>query len=197
MGKINSGRYTSKKEVITNTAASLFILKGFKGSSMRDLAESIGVEAPSLYNHITSKSAILQEICFKVANLFTMNLDKVDTEDSSLLQKMEKILRFHIRMMVEEFEIVHISDHEWKHLSEPYLSNFKNQRKNYRARLARIVQEGINTKEIIALNPYVTVLTMLSAVGGIEVWHRSPKTVNATTIEENMVSIFIRGIQQK
>ena len=42
----------------------MFKDKGFAASSMRDLAETVGIEAASLYNHIKSKSEILQEIIF-------------------------------------------------------------------------------------------------------------------------------------
>ena len=64
-------------------------------------------------------------------------------------------------MMIDEYESVYISDHEWKHLPEPFLSDFKNQRRNYRSRLAAILQKGIDEKEICAVNPYVAVLTIL------------------------------------
>ena len=196
MGKIIPGRYGTKKDVITKKATRLFKEKGFSATTMRDLAEAIGIEAPSLYNHISGKSEILQEICYKVANLFTSNLDNVGAGQQSILNKIEQIVRFHIRMMLDEYESVYISDHEWKHLSEPYLSNFKNQRRNYRSKLAEMIQEGITRKEIKNIDPYIAVLTILSAIGGIEMWHRSKKDVDANTLEENIITILIGGIQE-
>ena len=197
MGRIIPGRYGTKKDVITKKASRLFKEKGFSATSMRDLAEAIGIEAPSLYNHISSKTEILQEICFKVANLFTSHLNEVETGSETVLYKIEKIIRFHIRMMLDEYESVYLSDHEWKHLIEPYLSNFKNQRRSYRARLSAIILEGIENGEIKNIDPYIAVLTMLSAIGGIEMWHRSKKNVDAKTLEENIVCIFIDGIRKQ
>ena len=56
-------RKSSKREVILIKAATMFKDKGFAASSMRDLAETVGIEAASLYNHIKSKSEILVS-CF-------------------------------------------------------------------------------------------------------------------------------------
>ncbi|RYF93648.1 MAG: TetR/AcrR family transcriptional regulator, partial [Chitinophagaceae bacterium] len=70
MSKIKSHKNGTRKDVIIAKAARLFREKGYSASSMRDLAEEVGVEAASLYNHISSKAEILQEICFKVANKF-------------------------------------------------------------------------------------------------------------------------------
>ena len=78
MAKIIPGKNGSKKEVIIHKAATLFRKKGFAATSMRDIAASIGVEAPSLYNHIESKNAILKEVCFRVAQLFMNNLKGVE-----------------------------------------------------------------------------------------------------------------------
>ena len=69
--------------------------KGFVGSSMREIADSIGVEASSLYNHIGSKSEIPQSICFKVANDFNQHLDEVTRSDGNTLVKLENLIRFH------------------------------------------------------------------------------------------------------
>ena len=194
MAKIAAGKHGSKKEFIAKKAARLFKEKGYSATSMRDLADAIGVEAPSLYNHISGKKEILQEICFNVANLFTDHMDAVEKSEGEALEKIEKIIRFHIKMMFDEYESVYLSDHEWKHLPEPYLSNFKNQRRNYRLRLAGIIKSGMDANKIANLEPYTAVLTILSAVGGIESWQRSKKSVDAKVLEENMVKILIGGL---
>jgi len=163
---------------------------------MRDLAEHVGVEAASLYNHIQSKSEILQAICFRVANEFISHLDAVQSSSECILKKMEMIIRFHIRMMMDQYEYVYISDHEWRHLPEPYLSNFLNQRRNYRKSLADLIEQGISRGEIKQIEPYVAVLTFLSAISGIESWQRSRKSVSAEVLENNMVRYLIEGLKK-
>lgn len=197
MGKIIAGKNNSKKDVITQKASALFREKGFTATSMRDIAGSIGVEAPSLYNHIESKNEILKDICFRIAKSFTDYLREVELSSASNLTKIENIIRFHISMMIEEYENVYIADHEWKHLPEPFLNDFKNQRKSYRSRLAAILQKGIEKKEIRMVNSYVSVLTILSAINGIEGWQKSGKKVDAKLLEENMIKILIEGLKNK
>ena len=196
MAKIQSRRNSTKKEVIIEKASKLFREKGFGAASMRDLAEHVGVEAASLYNHIQSKSEILQTICFKVANEFMTNLDALETSPQPTLKKMEAIIRLHIRMMLDRYEFVYISDHEWRHLPEPYLSNFLNQRRNYRKRLGDIIEEGIARGEIKPIDPYTAVLVILSAISGIDSWQRSRKTTSAEALESNMVKYLIEGLKK-
>ena len=68
----------SKKNLILKKAAAMFREKGFSATSMRDLAETIGIEAASLYNHIRSKNEILEAICFEVANRFNTHLETIE-----------------------------------------------------------------------------------------------------------------------
>src|SRR6201992_1141688 len=143
MAKIQSKKNSTRKEVIIEKASKLFREKGFVAASMRDLAEHVGVEAASLHNHIQSKAEILQTICFKVANEFMTNLEQVESSNQTTIRKMEAIIRLHIRMMLDQYEYIYIADHEWRHLPEPYLQNFLNQRRNYRKRLGDINEDGI------------------------------------------------------
>ncbi|MDR3716135.1 MAG: TetR/AcrR family transcriptional regulator [Puia sp.] len=197
MAKIQSKKNSTKKEVILEKASKLFREKGFGAASMRDLAEHVGVEAASLYNHIQSKSEILQAICFKVANEFISHLEVVEASSQPTLKKMETIIRLHIRMMLDQYEYVYISDHEWRHLPEPYLSNFLNQRRSYRKRLADIIEQGIQRGEMKNIEPYVAVLTILSAVSGIDSWQRSRKSISAEVLEGNMVTFLIEGLKKQ
>src|SRR5215831_6308733 len=177
MSKTKRNRNGTRKEVIISKAAKLFREKGFSASSMRDLAEHVGVEAASLYNHISSKAEILQEICFRVATRFIQHIEEVDAKDFNSIKKIEAILRFHIREMVENYEEVYVSDREWKHLTEPYLANMQGQRRAYRQRIASIIQKGIDNKEIKPIDAPTAVLIMLHAISGIESWHRSKKKI--------------------
>ena len=190
-GKKNSPR----KEVILEKAAHLFRKNGFNATSMRDLAENVGVEAASLYNHINSKAELLQEICFKIANKFTDHMDEVMASDQTAIAKIEAILRFHIRQMIHNFEEVYVSDREWKHLTDPYLSNFKSQRRTHRQRIASIIEEGIKKEEIKKIDAPTAVLILLHAVSGIESWHRSRQKISGELLEQNMILILIEGLK--
>jgi AcrR family transcriptional regulator len=125
MARIKTDSHTSRREVIIAKAALLFREKGFKAASMRDLAESVGVEAASLYNHIKSKTELLHELCFGVANRFMQKIEEVEQEKIPAAEKIEKILRFHIHEMIHHYEEVYVSDREWKHLLDPIYLIFK------------------------------------------------------------------------
>lgn len=187
----------SKKELILRRAAAMFREKGFAATSMRDLAEMVGIEAASLYNHIRSKNEILEAICFDVANIFNTHLEEVESSGKASIARIEDLLRFHIRQMIENYEEVYVSDREWKHLEEPYLSNFQSQRRNYRKKFAAIIEEGIERNEIRKIDAPTAVLIILHAVSGIESWHRSKAKISAAELEDNMLKIMIDGLRKQ
>ncbi len=195
MARIKIEKNSSRKEVIVSKAASLFREKGFKAASMRDLAEAVGVEAASLYNHIKSKTELLHEICFGVANRFMHHMDVVESKKTNSIAKVEELVRFHINEMVNHYEEVYVSDREWKHLSDPYLSNFQNQRRMYRKRFAAIIETGISNKEIKSIDAPTAVLIILHAISGIESWHRSTQKINAEELTNNMITILVGGLK--
>jgi AcrR family transcriptional regulator len=197
MARIQTEKDVSRKEVILKAAAKLFREKGYKAASMRDLAVKVGVEAASLYNHIRSKAELLHDICFDVANIFFEHIASVEASDATALGKLETLLRFHIQQMLDNYEEVSVSDREWRYLAEPYLSNYQNQRRSYRRRLAAIVQQGIEQGQINKIDASTAVLIIMHAVGGIESWHRSTHKVSGEELQENMLTILIEGLKKR
>lgn len=186
----------SKKGLILQRAATMFRERGFAASSMRDLAETVGIEAASLYNHIRSKNEILEAICFEVANLFNEKLQEVESNRQSSINKIESILRFHVEQMIDNYEKVMVSDREWRHLDEPFRANFQSQRRSYRKRFAAIIEEGITKGEIRRIDAPTAVLVMLHAVNGIESWHRSKAKISAEELSNHMIRILIDGLRK-
>jgi len=194
MAKILASKNGTKKDAITQKAAGLFRKKGFASTSMRELAESIGVEASSLYNHIGSKNELLQTLCFKVANDFTVSLTEIEKKGISTVLKLQEVIRFHIEMMLNNHDEVYVANHEWKQLQEPFLSNFLLQRNSYEGRLVEIIKTGIKKKELKNIHPNIAVLTILSAVRSVEFWQRKKNNINSKELESNIIDHLINGL---
>ena len=52
----------NRKEEIIYATLELASLNGLKSVSMSQIAEKVGIKAPSLYNHFTSKDEIIREM---------------------------------------------------------------------------------------------------------------------------------------
>jgi AcrR family transcriptional regulator len=197
MARIRNKKNETRKEVITAAAARLFREKGYSATGMRDLAGEVGVEAASLYNHIRSKAELLQEICFRTANLFTAQLNELENDVRlTSLEKVESILRSHIRMWVKCPDDMLVMNNEARYLDEPYLSTFLNERRLYVRRLEAIMEDGVRKGEIRPMETYTAVLTLMSVVRGIEFWHRTKKNISAESLEENMVTHYTEGLRK-
>ena len=196
MSKIRATKTTSITGIICKKAAALFRTNGFKNSSMRMLALTLGVEAPSLYNHIGSKSEMLQHICSQVAVDFNAHMQSLEEEDLPALIKIEKIIRFHVKMMLKHFDEVYVANHEWRYLDAADLTEFLQQRKRYETAMVHIVKNGIHNGEIANIHPQIVVLTILSALRGLEFWEKYKQHLHTRTLENNIVQLLLKGIKR-
>jgi len=194
MAKIKTEINGSIKEMILTNAAELFRKKGFAAASVRELAESLGIEAPSLYNHIGSKAELLQEICFDVAKDYTMHMDEVLISKKNAAQKTADIIRFHVRKLSTDFDKVFVSEHEWKRLPQKNLEEFLAQRKLYEKNMIDILKDGIEKKLFKNILPSIVVLAILSAVRGLELRQRHKNEFTIEELEETMVEHLLHGI---
>jgi AcrR family transcriptional regulator len=194
MAKIKVETNSTIKDIILTNAAELFRKKGFAAASMRELAESLGIEAPSLYNHIGSKAELLQEICFEVAKDYTAHMAEVINSQKDAIERTAEIIRFHVRKLSTDFDKVFVSEHEWKRLPQKHLETFLAQRKVYETNMIEIIQEGIEKKLFKNLLPSIAVLAILSAVRGLELRQRHKNEFTVEELEDTMVQHLLHGI---
>lgn len=194
MSKIKTNGKQSSKEIISKKAAVLFRTHGYNSCTMRQLAESMDIEAPSLYNHIGSKSELLESICFSVADEYNVHIDSLEEMKMTGVEKIENLIRFHIRIMIRLYNEVYVANHEWKQLPNPHLSNFLQQRRQYENKMVLIFTSAIRKKEILPIEPYVAVLTVLSAVRGVETWQRHKKGITPQQLEDDMTQHLLNGL---
>ncbi|RYG50352.1 MAG: TetR/AcrR family transcriptional regulator, partial [Chitinophagaceae bacterium] len=192
--KIKALDKNGRKGIIAKKAAHLFRKKGYPNASMRELAESLHIEAPSLYNHFTSKGEILEMICAGVALGYVKNINEIAGSTKSYALQLESLIRYHIRIMISEFDEQYVAGHEWKHLPPAAFKSYLEERKNYEKKMTSIIEAGIKRNEFVKVDAGVAVLTILSAVRGLEAWHRNKKSVSGTILENDMTKLLLNGL---
>ncbi len=186
-----------KRELILAEAAKLFKDRGYSGTSMRDLAGQVGMEAASMYNHIKSKDELLDIICFRISDTYISHLAAIEATAASYGDKIRALVRLHVRLMVEDGAAVSVANHDWKYLPEPRLMQFKQARKAYEKGFASLIEAGIAAGEFRPVNASVALFTVLSAVRWVELWYRPGRGLSAEELEANIITVLLGGLEQK
>lgn len=66
------------KKIILKKALELFSERGYDSVSVGEIAQKVGIKAPSLYNHYKSKEEIFQAIVSDTAERYEKGTDKID-----------------------------------------------------------------------------------------------------------------------
>jgi AcrR family transcriptional regulator len=184
----------SKKQIIYEAAARLFRDKGYRATSMRDLAKAVNLKASSLYNHIRSKEEILQGICFENAQRFLAGMSKVEAMPTSTPEKVKSLIQLHISIATEDLTSVTAFNDEWRHLSEPLLSEFLQLRKDYERRFKIIIDKGIAEGDFRELDSSILLYTLFSSIRWVYDWYKPNKSVDLDKLEAEISEFLMRGM---
>lgn len=188
----------SRKEQVIRQAAELFKEKGYAASSMRDLAQRLGIEAASLYSHIKSKEEILHTLCFDLAKEFIASLEKVEKEEVSASEKLRKGIIGHIEVMSRDLTSSAVFMNEHRHLSQPYLRDFLILRINYINRFKKIIEKGIHTNEFNGnIDKKLAVMTLFSSLNWMPNWYDPLGIIEPEVLGHQLADMLINGLKQK
>ena len=187
----------SRKEQVIRKAAELFREYGYAATSMRDLANALGIEAASLYSHIKSKEEILQSLCFGMADLFRDSLNKVEAMDISFSEKLRRGITGHIQVMAKDLIASAVFMNEHRHLSQPYLRDFLLLRINYINRFKKIIEGGIASDEFRKIDTKLAVMTLFSSLNWMPNWYDPSGIINPSDLGNQLADMLIDGLKNK
>jgi len=189
-----SMKNVSRKEEIITIAAHLFKEKGYNAVSMRDIAKAMDIKAASLYNHINGKQEILSTIVLTVAEEFTNGMQKLVTENSASIQKIEEVIKMHIDITVNNAEGLAALNNDWMHLENEDLSAFIKMREDYENNFRLIIKQGIDSEELKPNHPEVILFSILSTLRTLYLWYQKRGKLDVNILKKDMVEVLLKGI---
>lgn len=184
----------SRLDEILETATNLFKSKGYVGTSMRDLADAVGMEAGSLYSHVDSKDELLQHICFTIAGRFNKEIDLVlSVTNCSTSEKLESAINGHVKVITEDINATSVFWNEWKYLPEPHHSELSKLQVVYEHKFRSILDEGVNSGEFKIADTTFTTMGILSSLNGLQKWRTY--SMPPEDLGSAFAALFITGIK--
>ena len=186
----------STKETIQKCAARSFRKKGYLATSMRNIAEEAGIQAPSIYNHFKKKHVILEELLMGIAQEFTKNMKDIKSSSISALEKMEKVIELHVRLTVEHTDAIALVTSEWIHLEEPALKKYTRLRNKYEKDFKTIIEEGKKKKEFQEVDTDLAMFSILSTLRWLYSWYSKNKSSNPEELKVQMIRCLLDGLKK-
>jgi len=185
---------TTRKEEIVQTAEILFKKKGYSAVTMRDIAQAMGIKAASLYNHIQSKQEILSDIIMKIGEEFTEGMTRiVAMETATSIEKLERIIKLHVKITVENPSRMATMNNDWMHLEEK-LEYYLQLRRDYEESFRQILKQGIEKGEIKAVNPEIILFSILSTLRSLYLWIPKKEEIIKEDLLGKLSQVLLTGI---
>ncbi len=184
----------NRKQVIYQRAAELFKHKGYSATSMRDLAEAVGIEPSSLYSHIASKRELLTKICMDTALRFTSGLQHIVDTVSDPVEQLRQVIDLHVAVARDSPSSVTVFTDEWRHLDLADLQTFEDQRRSYQRAVKAIIVRGLEHGLFTDIDPRTTTKTLLTGLRWIHVWQGEGKAPDYDVIAADIKRLFLDGM---
>ena len=187
----------SRKEQVIRKAAELFREKGYAASSMRDLAQKLGIEAASLYSHIKSKEEILHSLCFDMAAEFRKSLVEVEKLNVAASERLRLGIIGHVEVMAKDLTASAVFMNEHRHLSQPFLRDFLLLRINYINRFKAIIELGVKNNEFKStINTKLAVMTLFSSLNWMPQWYDPGSLIQPKELGQQLSDMLVNGLKK-
>jgi len=185
---------SKRKQDIYSAAVHLFKEKGYAAASMRDIAEKVGIEASSLYSHISSKEEILKDICSECSEMFESGMLSVLKMDGSYLEKTKSLIKLHIDIALNYPSSVTVFNDEWKHLPEEALSQFLDSRRSYERNFRNILKLGIQSGEFTSRSSTVLFNIIINSTKWLHYYPKKMTPEELAKVQSDIFSFLEAGL---
>lgn len=108
-----------RRKMILDSAVDLFVGHGFHGAGMDDIAAAAGVTGPAIYRHFPSKNALLVALFDQLGERLASGVEEVLSAAASPRDALERLVRFHVGLALEERALIVVYASEERNLPEP------------------------------------------------------------------------------
>jgi AcrR family transcriptional regulator len=188
----NRGQITG--QAVYDSAVDLMFERGYAGTSLRDVAQRVGLQMSSLYHYYPSKQALIVEIMHTtMRDLLAAVREAIDAETAPrrrLVAAIRAHIMFHATRRKENF----IADSEIRALEPENRARIVELRDEYEGLFNTILDEGRSQGAFGVDDVRIATRALLSMTNGVATWYQPGGRLELDEIADQYCTIFLNGI---
>jgi TetR/AcrR family transcriptional regulator, cholesterol catabolism regulator len=189
-------RRDRQRDGILRAAAQLFRERGFAETGMRDIAEAADLSAANLYHYFDGKDQLLFYCQDRALDRMLAATAEARVGSTSAGDRLRAVFTAHLQTLLDAVEgaTAHL---QTESLSPTLRSRIIRKRDRYERAIRRIITDGIQSGELVDMDPAIVTRAMLGALNWTVTWFRPDGRDSAAAVGDVISRFLVRGIASR
>jgi len=165
-----SARAPSRANDVHEAALTLFAERGYHGTSMKDIAAALRLQAQSLYNHVAAKQDLLTEVMIATMASLLRNADAAVATTREPVERLRRMTEAHVRFHARHPREVRVGNYEIPSLEKRHRTQVVAARRKYSRMFVAAIQEGVDQGVFDTPTPVLAAYSILQMGIGVSLW---------------------------
>ncbi|MBI5319501.1 TetR/AcrR family transcriptional regulator [Bradyrhizobium sp.] len=181
-------------EAIRKAGLRLIFEHGYEAMSLRQLAAEVGIQAGSLYNHISTKQELLFDLIQDHINELLRQLDRALDGKQEPVERLRAFVAFHVTYHMSRKREVFIANSELRSLDPGNYEAIVKLRGAYEQRLGGILSDGVAKGVFEVTDIQVATFAIIALLTGLCSWYRPGGRLTREAIIEAHEKLVLSGV---
>ncbi len=183
----------SRWEEILAVSARLFREKGYRATTMDDIAYELNVTKPALYYYIKTKHDLLYAICESAVEQLIEGAKQIMAEEAGIEEKLRRLLAWHVSMFSANSDMTTVYLAEESELPEEKRKFIRSLSREYQDYYRQLLQQGIETGLFREMEVPMVVRAISGMCNWLFDWYRPDGKFSAEEIAGMFFDLVMRG----
>lgn len=183
----------STKTRILDAAAELFRKKGFKSTTVREIAEAVGLYSGSLFHYFRSKEDILMEVLTTAFISVCTRHEQTLQSPGTPLEKLHAFIVQEINLVFcdEEADYHAVLYFDWRGVSAKHLPELIELRRRYFASWKDVIKQCHEAGHLTG-DPNISVRIVEGTMRSMMTWYRTDGRYNPDEMAAQILKVLVR-----